>query len=153
MENLNLWVCELCACAVTVVLAENLLPEGNVRKTVCFVLGLIVITSFMSPIKNFSLSELDLQTEEEIISENTDWLNRTTDEMFKSNVSLLVSDCLEEMGVEAKNIELSTDINEDNCIYIDKVRITVTEEYSGRIDEIVNTVYQKLGLDTDVIVR
>lgn len=153
MEGLNLWVLQLCVCAVAVVIAENLMPEGNVKKTVYFVMGLIVLTCFISPINNFSFDEINLKSESELANENADWFNRTTDEMFKSNVASLVNDCLSEMGISPKSIELSTDINEDNCIYINKVRVTVTDEYATRIDEIVDTVYQKLGLDTDVVVR
>ena len=57
------------------------------------------------------------------------------------------------MNVKAKKIDLHTDINEDNCIFIDKVRITVTPEYAERADEISDSLYKNLGLDADVNVR
>lgn len=153
MESLTLWVVELCVCSLAVVIAEGLLPEGNVKKTVYFVLGLIVVTCFAAPIRNFEMPNLDMPAQDESFRENTDWLNQTTQEVFEKNVTLLVEDCLENMKVESKKIELYTDINEDNCIFIDKVRITVSKEYSSRLDEISNGIYQTLGLDTDVIVR
>ena len=87
------------------------------------------------------------------MNENTDWLNRTTDEMFKSNVKVLIEKCLADIDVKAKNIYVHTDINEDNCIFIDKVRITLAPEYTDRIDETADEIYRTLGLDADVIIR
>lgn len=153
MENLSLWVAELCVCSVAVAVAEGILPEGNIKKTVYFILGLIVLTCFASPIRNFEMSDLNIKSQEELSEGNTDWLNRTTQDVFEDNVTFLIEDCLEDMNVKSEKIELYTDINEDNCIFIDKVRITVSDEYSNRIDDISNGICQTLGLDTDVIVR
>ena len=114
MNGLNLWIVELCVCAVAIAVAENLLPEGNVKKSVYFVLGLVVVTCFISPIENIELAAID---------------------------------------VKAKNIYVHTDINEDNCIFIDKVRITLSPEYTDRIDETADEIYRTLGLDADVIIR
>ena len=52
MNGLNLWIIELCVCAVVIAVAENLLPEGNVKKAVYFVMGLVVVNCFISPIEN-----------------------------------------------------------------------------------------------------
>lgn len=153
MEGLNTWIIELCVCAVSIAIAENILPDGNVKKAVYFVLGLVVVTCFVSPIENFESLKLDLKSESEIVSENTDWLNRMTEDMFSDNVRQLVEDCLSKMNVKPKNIEVHTDINEDNCIFISKVRITASSEYSERIDEIVDELYRTLGIDADVIIR
>ncbi len=153
MNGLNTWIIELCVCAVSIAIAENLLPEGNVKKAAYFVMGLVVVTCFMSPIESFESMNLDLKSENEIVSENADWLNRTTEEMFSESVSRLVADCLSKINVKPKNIEVHADINEDNCIFIDKVRITVSSECSERLDEIVDEIYRTLGIDADVIVR
>lgn len=153
MNGLNLWIVELCVCAVAVAVAENLLPEGNVKKTVYFVLGLVVVICFISPIENIELPDIEIKGETELVSENTDWLNRTTEDMFKNNVKILVEKCLTDMNVKSKNIYIHTDINEDNCIFIDKVRITVSPEYAERADEIVDEIYRTLGLDADVNIR
>ncbi|MBQ3693069.1 MAG: stage III sporulation protein AF [Clostridia bacterium] len=153
MESLNLWIIELCVCAVAIAVAENLLPEGNVKKSVYFVLGLVVVTCFVSPIEKIELAQIEIKSETDLTEENTDWLNRTTDEIFENNVRALIEKCLADIDVEPKKIYIHTDINEDNCIFIDKVRITLAPEYSGRIDETADEIYRTLGLDADVNVR
>lgn len=153
MNGLNLWIMELCVCAGAIAVAENLLPEGNVKKTVYFVLGLVVVTCFISPIENIELAKIEIKSETDLTKENTDWLNRTTDELFEKNVKALIEKCLADINVKAKNIYIHTDINEDNCIFIDKVRITLTPEYSDRIDETVDELYKTMGLDADVTIR
>lgn len=153
MNELNLWIIELCVCAVAIAVAENLLPEGNVKKTVYFVLGLIVVTCFISPIENIQLAEIEIRNETDLTDLNTDWLNRTTDEIFEKNVKVLIEKCLSDINVKAKNIYIHTDINEDNSIFIDKVRITLTPEYNNRIDETAEEIYRTLGLDADVNIR
>lgn len=153
MNSVNLWVAEICLCAVTVTIAENILPSGNIKKTVYFVLSLIVMMSFISPIKDFSVTSLDLSlvSEEEILFENTDWFNRMTEESFQSNVSLLVEECLDKIEVKAKNIEVITDKTEDNSIVIDIVKITIEDK--EKIDVVSNEIYTQLGLNCDVIIR
>ena len=153
MNGLNLWIMELCVCAGAIAVAENLLPEGNVKKTVYFVLGLVVVTCFISPIENIELAKIEIKSETDLTKENTNWLNRTTDELFEKNVKALIEKCLADINVKAKNIYIHTDINEDNCIFIDKVRITLTPEYSDRIDETVDELYKTMGLDADVTIR
>lgn len=153
MNEMSLWIAQLCVCAAAAAIAENLLPEGNVKKSVYFLLGLIIVTCFVSPLDKIKLSEIDLPTEPGSVSENTDWLNRTTDDVFKKNVGKLIEECLSKMNVKAKKIDIHTDINEDNCIFIDKVRITVTPDYADRVDEIADSLYNNLGLDADVNVR
>lgn len=153
MEGLNFWIIELCVCAIAVAISENLLPEGNVKKSVYFVMGLVVVICFVSPMEDIKPLDIDIKSETELTSENTDWLNRTTEEMFNNNVKILVEKSLKDMKVKAKNIYIHTDINEDNSIFIDKVRITVTPEYADRADEIADEIYRTLGLNTDVNVR
>ena len=153
MNDISFWIVELCVCAAGAAIAENLLPEGNVKKSVYFLLGLIIVTCFISPLEEIKLGEINIHPEFGEASENTDWLNRTTDEMFQKNVRQLIEENLLQMNVKAKKIDLHTDINEDNCIFIDKVRITVTPEYAERADEISDSLYKNLGLDADVNVR
>ncbi len=153
MNGLNLWIVELCVCAVAIAVAENLMPEGNVKKAVYFVLGIVVVICFISPIENIELAAIEIKNETDLLNENTDWLNRTTDEMFKSNVKILIEKCLADIDVKAKNIYVHTDINEDNCIFIDKVRITLSPEYTDRIDETADEIYRTLGINADVIIR
>ena len=149
MENIQLWTAGLCICAAAIGIAEKLLPEGNVRSTVYFVMGLIVISCFLSPIEN--LSKIDYSLPEQNIQ--TDWLNRTTEEMFSNRVKEIIEIYLENKGIDHHNIEVYTDIDSEVGIYIDNVRIILDEEYTDRIYEICKDIFRDTGIDVDVIIR
>ncbi|MBQ5439833.1 MAG: stage III sporulation protein AF [Clostridia bacterium] len=153
MENINSFVLSLCACVFAVSIAENLLPEGNVKRAVYFVTALIVLSCFTEPVRELKEQGLDFSVSESTYNDNTDWLNRKTTELFESNVSALVKKTLENIDVKPKAIYVYTDITDDNCIFIDKVRVTVDERYKNRIDEICKTIKEELQLDADVNVR
>ncbi len=149
MENIELWTAGLCICAAAIGIAEKLLPEGNVRSAVYFVMGLIVISSFLVPIGN--ISDIEITVPEQTV--NTDWLNRTTQEMFSYRMKEIIKKYLSDKDINPKNIDIYTDIDSEGSIYIDKVRITLSEKYIDRIDEICTDVYKDLGLDADVNIR
>ena len=149
MENIELWTAGLCICAAAIGIAEKLLPEGNVRSAVYFVMGLIVISSFLVPIGN--ISDIEITVPEQTV--NTDWLNRTTQEMFSYRMKEIIKKYLSDKDINPKNIDIYTDIDSEGSIYIDKVRITLSEKYTDRIDEICTDVYKDLGLDADVNIR
>lgn len=153
MGYVNSWVLQICICAVAVVICENLLPDGHIRKTVYFVLGLVVLMCFVSPLKSFSTQDFSVQTEIPDTCDSVDWFNRVTEEKFRSNVTALIEECLGELDVAPRNIELYMDTDEDNCISITKVRITINEDDREKIDAIVSSLYRNLGLDADVTVR
>lgn len=149
MEYMGIWVAGLCVCAAAVGFAEKLLPEGSVRSAVYFVMGLVVMSCFLTPVGNIPKAEFSVSEQ----NVNTDWLSRTTQEMFASRVRDIVQKYLNNKKIKAKNIDVYTDIDEDGNIYIDKVRITVTKEYADKADEICSNLYLELGLDADVNVR
>ncbi len=149
MENIELWTAGLCICAAALGIAEKLLPEGNVRVAVYFVMGLIVISCFLSPIENISTIEYSLP-EENI---RTDWLSRTTQETFGEKVQLIINSYLEKKQITPRRIEVYTDIDSEGSIYLDKVRITLSEEYKNRIDEIYGSILKDTGIDADIVIR
>ena len=153
MENLNAFVLSLCACIFAVTIAENLLPDGNVKGAVYFVSSLIVLSCFTEPIRQLEEQMLDFSVSDSKYEENTDWLNRKTAEIFEGNVRALIENVLDGINVKAKTIYVYTDITDDECIFIDKVRITVDQRYKNRIDEICETIKKELELDADVNVR
>ncbi len=152
MDSVTGWILQVCICAVAVAIAENILPGGNVKKSVYFVMGLIVIMCIASPIKNFSLSDIDINMEKQEMNGNTDWFNRITEDEFKRSVTELIAAELDEMKISQYEIEIFTDIDEDNCIFISRVRITISSADSFRIDEICDTLHKDLGIDADVVV-
>ena len=60
MENINSFVLSLCACVFAVSIAENLLPDGNVKRAVYFVTALIVLSCFTEPVRELKEQGLDL---------------------------------------------------------------------------------------------
>lgn len=152
MDSISSWVMQMCICSVAVVIAENLLPQGNVRKNVYFILGLVVLLCFASPLKSIASEKISLHQENMPIQENTAWFNRMTEDTFKTNIKYLIEDCLSKIDVAFEEIEITTDIDEENCISISSIRITVTDTYRDSIDLISNEVYKNLGLDADVTV-
>lgn len=152
-DYINAWVIQMCICSIVIVIAENILPDGHVKKSVCFVLGLIALSCFLTPVKELAENGLDLQIDTPEISENTDWLNRETESTFRANVTFLIEDCLSDIGVTAKDIELFTDIDGDNRISITKADITLSEADRDKISDVSDALYSNLGIDADVVVR
>ena len=153
MEELNTFVLSLCACVFAVSIAENLLPEGNVKRALYFVTSLIVLSCFSEHLKEIRENSFDFSVSESTYEENTNWLNRKTTEIFESNVRSIIENVLESIEIEPKAIYIYTDITDDDCIFIDKVRVTVDERYKNRTDEICRTIKEELQLDADVNVR
>lgn len=152
MDSITGWILQVCICAVVVAIAENILPGGNVKKSVYFVMGLIVIMCIASPIKNLSLSDIDVNMETQELNGNTDWFNRITEDEFKRSISDLIATELENMKIQQYEIKIFTDIDEDNCIFISRVEIKISSDDTLRIDEICDTLHKNLGFDADVIV-
>lgn len=153
MESISIWIAELCVCAAAVSLAEQLLPEGNVKKAVYFVMGLMIVTSFVSPITHMEKLEFSKPDNSLTLNENTDWFNRITEDLFQKEVEKIIKENLSEKKIDFKKIEIYTDINEDNCIFIEQVRITVGEEFSDRVDEIEDDISKAFNTQADVTVK
>ena len=150
MDELRVWVMTLCVCAVVINIADELMPEGGVKKTACFVLSLITASCLLSPVKYLADLRLDdIGYSSEV---NTDWLSQVTSAEFAENTVSLIRDELSGAGVEADNIYVYTDIGPDADIYIDKVRIEADSRYKDRIGEIEALIYERLGLEADVVV-
>ncbi|MBQ5565742.1 MAG: stage III sporulation protein AF [Clostridia bacterium] len=90
MESISIWIAELCVCAAAVSLAEQLLPEGNVKKAVYFVMGLMIVTSFVSPITHMEKLEFSKPDNSLTLNENTDWFNRITEDLFQKEVEKII---------------------------------------------------------------
>lgn len=154
MEEINEWVMTLCACAVVLSLSEVLLPDGAVKKTAYLVLSLIAVSCLASPLGCLGEFTLDLDlTSYEQPSPYTDWLLRPTEREFAENVAALIKNELSAIGVNASEISVSTVINDDGSVSIEKAKIMVDERYSDRFDEIESVLSDKLGIQTDITVK
>ena len=149
------WVIQICVCSAAVAIAENIMPEGGIKKAVYFVLGLLVVGCFLSPIKNFewNIAALDDIDAKQTADSNNDWFNRITENEFKKRISDMVKEELSRINVSAKKIDVHTDIDSEGRIFIDKVRVTVSQAYAQSVDTISDRLYEKLGVDADIIVR
>lgn len=151
MEHINSYVVQICICAVAVSVAEGLLPAGHVKKSVCFLLGLVVLLCFVSPLRSIGSEDFTFSIDE-IDTDNTDWFSRMTVETFTENVTALIERCMEETGVQAKDIEIYTN-EEDGEVTVAGAKITIDEGDRELIGDITDNIYDTLGIDADVTVR
>lgn len=149
MDELRIWVMTLCVCAAVINIADELMPDGGVKKTACFVLSLIAASCLLSPIKSISDFKFDDIGIPQTV--NTDWFSRETSSEFAKNTVSIIREELSKSGITAENITVCTDIDSDGSIYIDKARITIDERYAERIPDIESLLYERLKIETDVV--
>lgn len=152
MDEIKAWVLSLCACAAVISIAEQLLPEGSVKKTAYLMLSLITALSLCRPIKNLRELDFDFSLNDSDTAPYTDWLGRETSREFAKRAAGLIEDVLCDIGVSAEKISVETDINSGGSVYISKARITAQKRYADMIEEIESAVYSRLGIEADVTI-
>ena len=150
MDQIKEWTLALCACAAAASLAETLLPPGNVRKSVYFVISLMMTACLLTPISSFKTELPEIEVPETAAA--ADWMAGVTEKEFAERVGRLITDELKKRDITVKSVTVFTDISSDGSIVIDMARIKLDDDSENRLDEVEYIVEKKFGITADVIV-
>lgn len=143
------YVIRLCFCSAAVTLAEMLIPNGSSKKTVCFVLSLIMTACLLSPLPELPADMIDIPTD---TKPYTDWLTPMTREGIEAAYKENVSSALLDIGIKTDDIEIITNTDNDGGISIVTVRITLLSGDEDMIEQVEEFINTRFGADADVTV-
>lgn len=156
MNEVIIWACSICAGAAVCLVCEMLLPSDKISKIVRFAVGTFMIGIIILPlggIVNSVASELDnVKIEENQDSELSRNSEDKATELAKENISSIVEEHLEKIGVKPQKIEIITDSDKLSDITGIESVIYITNEDRGQILNIKNTMKNDLGLECTVMV-
>lgn len=119
MNGLNALVLSLCTSFVFIGVLFIIAPEGNMKKSVSFLLSLVFLISIVS-LSGIGIKKIDINFEfKESEIEN--------DDLKVSAAKIYYKTLLENAGLEYKNIEIITNKSPDGDISIIKVLINTSE--------------------------
>ena len=148
MDGVREWVMTLCACAVTVSIADVLMTDGAVKKTARLVLSLITAICLTQPLTHIKDIQLDSDIAEDIKPYTQPYAKAAAEELERS-VKELVGRELEAVGITVRDITLEARISDDD-VSIGKVRVTLDKDDKERIEEAEDILCGRLGFDADV---
>ena len=143
MTAISSWAVVICIAAVICGVLELLAPSSRMNGILRVVFGGAVIVP---------LSEIDLDFSavppiEDISSSNIEIANEQSVEYVKKNMAELVKNKLSEISVEAEEILIDMDIDEDNCINMIKVRLKISAKDLELSEKIRSKIADELGLE------
>ena len=155
MSSLSAMCLTLCAVGAGAGVLSSLIPQKRTCRVMSFVIGLFVILSVMSAIKNcfsemspgFQLEEIALPddySEDDRISalaqRTAGYLVEAADELLKAE------------GIIAEDIRISLKISDEGRIYADRVDIYINEASRDREADIEAIIYRNLAKEPDIYV-
>ena len=155
MSSVQQWAWSLCLMILICTLVQYIIPAGAMERSVRLVLGGFVVLGIITPITNLVQSaNWDFSWEAEtVVTENyIDQSNQILLEQAKANVTVLVARELQRKEIDYKNMEITMDTNEDNCIVIDKAVVTIGVKDAADAEWIRETIVSALGIQTEVVI-
>ena len=113
MELIRQWALTLCICATMTSILQGVLPEKGAFSGIKLVLTLYILITLLSPLKSFSISQIDLRVdtpEVAVLQQDTEQviLNRAQNQLSEK-----VKKALESEGVEAISVDLTLKLQQD----------------------------------------
>jgi len=156
MEAVKAWAISICMASLAGTVAHFLSPSGNTQRIFKVVISVFFITVMVYPVVGLSADDIgdviDNYTYSDSYVDNTEQI---ADIVLKQSVAQIksnINDILQSIGVEESEINVNTDINEENSIVISKIEVVVAEEYSSEITEIYNELRKNTDCEIDVYI-
>ena len=149
MELIRQWALTLCICAIITSILQGILPEKGAFSGIKLVLTLYILITLLSPLKSFSISQIDLRVdtpEVAVLQQDTEQviLNRAQNQLSEK-----VKKALESEGVEAISVDLTLKLQQDGGVVVDAVEILVAQKTQDS-EKVRRTVTETLGCDVEV---
>lgn len=151
METVRTAVTSVCVSLIFFGVVMLLLPEGVMHKSYKSFVSVAIIAALVSSFGSVSLSaeDIDPKTDINIASQSSQLAEKVTQQeslAVESAVSQLISENLNLKGVTDAEIYVSTDISEDNNIYITEVTVVCDAE---KLD-ICRSVLDTMSITADI---
>lgn len=157
MDSVKQWSALICLSCMICVLVEFLIPPGKIGKTMNMVLGIFMLTAFITPftIKNglFDIDFKKISSSEKLCEQKNviENLNSQITDVAKQNVEAIISRTLKDIEVSPKKIQTFMDTNETGCIVMIKCKIHLNENQNNLKEKVKSEVENKLKIKTEVI--
>lgn len=155
MAAVQQWSWSLCLLVLLSAIIQYVLPSGVMERSMKLVLGGFLVLGMITPVASlvqsadwdFSLDASVSDTDQYIAAANEEILI-----LAEGNVTALVAQALQEMGIQPENIAVEMDMNEDNSIVIEKAVIGLSAGDWPKAEQIREKIQSTLGIQAEVVV-
>ena len=140
LQNLTLTITVL---SVIFVIA-NLLTPDKYRKQMQIILSIISAVSIAGIVLSADFSDLS-SFAEEIAFENSDvsYTDKAVLTELNKSLSEHIESMIKESGIEVKKVSVKTNIDDERCIFISKISLTIKD--ISKKDAILRLIESKIG--------
>ena len=147
IKNINLWMQNLVVIVILATIFEMILPNGNNKKYIKTIIGIIILFNIVSPLTNKILENgfntninnyFSTNSYENINSDILKNNNSNIESIYSENLKNDIKVKLKQKGFYVKNLELKIKVNEENTnaeitkinleIYRDNIEKDYTDE-------------------------
>ena len=155
MEHILNWSSVLCVLSFVCVISEFFILPGNLEKFMRSILYIfftcVLITFFSFKNMNFNFCNLKKNFDENKKSKiNTEKLNMDICMVFKDKIENIVSSNLKSIEIKPKKIDVIMNLNDNNCISINKCKVYIDKGDMDKKEKIVEKIEETLNLKSEV---
>lgn len=147
MTAISSWAIVICIAAVICGVLELLTPSSRMNGILRFVFGGFMLCAVIVPLSELDLDFSAVPPIEDISSSAVEATNEQSVEYVKKSIAELVKNKLAEISVEAEEISIDMDIDEDNCINMIKVRLKISTKNLELLEKARSKLTDELGLE------
>ncbi len=156
MGFLKEWAFSVCAACTCGAIAYMLSPDGNLQKIYKFCVNLFFLFSVITPFfmgggMDFSVEDLDIQSDLSARQAYSEKLDEQVLGVFALNLENSVKQELSSMGIEAQKISINLNIEEDNSICITQIELYTAQENLSKEQEIQKIVQELTGSTCQIV--
>ena len=150
MDWIRQWALTFCIGAIMTSILQGILPEKGTFSGIKLVLTLYILITLLSPLKSFSVSQVDLRLDMQEIELPQQDTQQAILERAQSQLEAVLQKALKDAGISAESVKLTLTLQQDGGVTADAVEVKVMGEQDG--EKIEQTVAEALGCSTQVTV-
>lgn len=147
MEIFRQWAFSLIISGIAGTVVSLLSPRGNMEKALRTVIGIFIVSVLCSPFATLK-SDADFSGISFGKTENVqaDLLGKQMEETCRKTIGIAAKDVASELGITEYSINADLYIDDNFCIIIQEIRVTVTEQNKENADEFSQELQARLGV-------
>ncbi len=151
MNGISSWATAISICAIICTIVEMLISDSKLEKTVRFVLGAFMICAIIMPITDMTdeISEVDFNIT--MSDDSKEKFDIQKIELFKKQISSLVTSILSEENIYPQKIDVNMDIDENNSISIISVTVVLKKQDVEKANRVSYVIKTQLGLECNTV--
>ncbi len=151
MEEFRHWCLCLIVAAAAGTLATVIMPKGSMDKTVRAVIGIFVVSVICAPLAQIKSADVSVQAFADYDSEyqNTEELEEYMISACRTAIENTVLKEAEHLGVQPVSIEAEISVDDDKCIIIHKIRISIPGSSEKINADLSEKLEEKLGVPVE----